>query len=354
MTLHIFNPDHDLALAHGARPFTAPHAARRLRADLGFLPALWAQTDDCVLVEDRDAAQLAMKRLKRSSCKVCFVERAELQQLHIDEVSPWGWDDALAAELLRANVDGALIPSRQQIDELRELSSRETNMTLLTTVVELIGDGVCGVSAVATSLADIADRMGEWGDVVVKAPWSSSGRGVRFFSGFLTGPQRNWCENMIDSQGLLTVEPCYDKVKDFGMEFYSDGRGHVSYLGLSLFHNKNGVAYEGNLLASETTKLKSLSRYVDTTLIEQVRQAIVETMSYGLGMRYCGPFGIDMMVVRDAENGRNLLHPCVEVNVRRTMGHVALALSSDDDDRKEVMRIEYNGTNYRLKIERVK
>ena len=112
------------------------------------------------------------------------------------------------------------------------------------------------------------------------------------------------------------------------------------------------MAYEGNLLASETHKQKTLGRYVDTALIGQVRQAIVETMSYGLGMRYCGPFGIDMMVVRDAESGRNLLHPCVEVNVRRTMGHVALALSSDDDDKKEVMRIEYNGTNYRLRIEK--
>ena len=42
MKLHIFNPDHDVALASNMDAFTAPHAARELRADLGYLPALWA------------------------------------------------------------------------------------------------------------------------------------------------------------------------------------------------------------------------------------------------------------------------------------------------------------------------
>ena len=43
MTLHIFNPEHDIALAINKSIFTAPHSARELRADLGFLPALYAE-----------------------------------------------------------------------------------------------------------------------------------------------------------------------------------------------------------------------------------------------------------------------------------------------------------------------
>ena len=45
MKLHVFNPEHDLALAANLSNFTAPHAGRKLRADLGCLPALWA--DEC-------------------------------------------------------------------------------------------------------------------------------------------------------------------------------------------------------------------------------------------------------------------------------------------------------------------
>ena len=52
MILHIFNPEHDLALASNLSNFTAPHAGRQLRQDLGWLPALWAGEKDFVLVEN--------------------------------------------------------------------------------------------------------------------------------------------------------------------------------------------------------------------------------------------------------------------------------------------------------------
>ena len=38
MRLHIFNPEHDIALAADMERFTAPHAGRQMRASLGFLP----------------------------------------------------------------------------------------------------------------------------------------------------------------------------------------------------------------------------------------------------------------------------------------------------------------------------
>ena len=52
MTLHVFNPEHDIALAYDNKYFTAPHAGRQLRHDLDYLPALWAEDGDLVLVEN--------------------------------------------------------------------------------------------------------------------------------------------------------------------------------------------------------------------------------------------------------------------------------------------------------------
>ena len=57
MKLHIFNPEHDLALAANLKQFTAPHAGRQLRSDLAFIPALWAEEGDLVLVDDIDFAK---------------------------------------------------------------------------------------------------------------------------------------------------------------------------------------------------------------------------------------------------------------------------------------------------------
>jgi hypothetical protein len=64
-----------------------------------------------------------------------------------------------------------------------------------------------------------------------------------------------------------------------------------------------------------------------------------------------------MMAVNNGQwsmaNGQCKLHPCVEINLRRTMGHVALALSPKDDDLRRVMRIEYSNNNYQLIINRL-
>ena len=84
-------------------------------------------------------------------------------------------------------------------------------------------------------------------------------------------------------------------------------------------------------------------------LLDKVRECICQRLDVG---DYRGPFGIDMMVVKGLPC---LLHPCVEINLRRTMGHVALAVGeaynpTHDDDIQGVMRVVYNGTNYQLKI----
>lgn len=68
------------------------------------------------------------------------------------------------------------------------------------------------------------------------------------------------------------------------------------------------------------------------------------------GGAYTGPFGIDMMVVEGNAGKGFLLHPCVEINLRRTMGHVALSLTPADENAVMTMRIAA-GNNCKLKIQ---
>ena len=65
MTLHIFNPEHDLALACDIENYSPPAAAQKLYSDLGFIPALWADNGDVVMVEDRMSALDAWRNLQR-------------------------------------------------------------------------------------------------------------------------------------------------------------------------------------------------------------------------------------------------------------------------------------------------
>ena len=121
----------------------------------------------------------------------------------------------------------------------------------------------------------------------------------------------------------------------------------IRYEGLSLFTTHNG-AYTGNVIATESVKRQALSRYLSLDLLDSVCDAIVSHLDLS---GYEGPFGIDMMVVKGG-----LLHPCVEINLRRTMGHVALALQQlihpddDDTDDRRIMRIDYDGSHYKLRV----
>ena len=380
MTLHIFNPEHDIALAANLSNFTAPHAGRQLRNDLGFLPALWAQEGDRVLVQHEESAFKAYCRVCHRLVKLGIkkIENGELRMENYDKsifsapfsilhspfsIAPWGWDRAIRRELERNGVPVSLLPTAEQIEQIRQLSHRRTSAQLLPL---LQMEGTVGEAFECTTVEEVTELMQRYGRLVLKAPWSSSGRGVRFCDAERlneTGEMRNekWARNVIASQGSIMAEPYYNKVRDFGMEFEADAEGHIRYLGLSLFHTVNG-AYEGNILATEIVKREMISRYIPVSLLDLVKQRIIERLHLD---GYVGPFGIDMMIVKSIGNGNHNsqlsivncqlgLHPCVEINLRRTMGHVALNISPTDDDIRAVMRVIYDGNHYKLKINKLR
>ena len=347
MILHVFNPEHDLALASNLSNFTAPHAGRQLRQDLGWLPALWAGDDDFILVDHVKNAQRSYGRLRIRMQEIGvnrqFVDKTQLARLDITEVRPWGWNLALRSSLLRYGV--TVVPSEEEIAGIRELSHRRYAISLLGSLQE---SGTTGISYEADSVTDVLHYQRYYGIIVVKAPWSSSGRGIRFFDDSPNACQERWIHNVIDRQGSVVVEPYYHKVKDFGMEFESDGKGRVHYLGLSLFITRNG-AYKGNVLMIEEMKEELLSRYVSVGLLRSVQEKICSELGNLYKDRYKGPFGVDMMIVAQPDGGGLLLHPCVEINLRRTMGHVALSFPPFLDGCPRVMQIVLTD-KYRMRV----
>ena len=343
--LYVFNPEHDLALAANLSNFTAPHAGRKLRYDLGYIPALWAGDKDYILVDDVEKAkrQYGRLRAKVGGTPKQFVDKTQLRSLYISKVEPWGWDLALRSFLLRYGVDA--VPSEEEIAVIRDLSHRKQAVDLLR---QLQLAGTIGTSCCADTIDEVKQQLEQYGRIVVKAPWSSSGRGVRFIADTLDDYQERWIKNIVEKQKCVVVEPYYNKVKDFGMEFESDGLGHVKYLGLSLFHTKNG-AYTGNLIAKEDEKQELLSRYISADLLSNVRDKVCQYLGETFKGRYQGVFGIDMMVVSTADKDGFLLHPCVEINLRRTMGHVALTIPPFADGFTRVMHIELTD-KYRMSI----
>ena len=357
--LHVFNPGHDLALAAGTSRYTPPAAAVALHRDLGFLPALWAGATDFVWVSDVQAGAEAMARLG-VPLRCRLVDRRDLQALlrreptAVHGVAPWGWDAALRSEMQRLGVPMAILPDDAALEAIRHFSHRAWAAREL--LLPLRDEkGTLG-EAVEHTAADCAmQSIRQLGSAVVKAPWSSSGRGVfravahdMAADAALRMTVVNRLAGIIRRQGSVMIEPYYNKVLDFAMEFERDAAGTVHGLGLSVFDVRHG-AYIGNRLDSEIGKTKLLARYIDEALLQRVQRHITVLTARAFAGTWVGPFGVDMMIVQTPDGYR--LHPCVELNLRRTMGHTALSLGHllPQSALPAVMRILCDGC-YHLEI----
>ena len=361
MKLHIFNPEHDIALAADVRRFTAPLAARQLRRDLAFLPALWAEDGDFVLVEDVDEAVRQSKSFGTLMADVRFVSADDLRRLSqafsAVEIEPWGWDFGVVETLSKAGL-GRFCPSAEQIRTIRELSSRRWAAGhLLPALRSRLSFKTVGVSRYISRESELPTAAEI--PFVLKSPWSSSGRGIRYvFDEKQLERNLSWARRVVGQQGGIMIEPFYEKVTDFAMEFEAKADKSVVFKGLSLFLTKNG-AYTGNLIASEREKQKILSEFVSENDFEELRETVTELLTTELKGRYKGPFGIDLMIVRDgskkladgskkiADGSKNrgekseiALHPCVELNFRSTIGH-----DYTDRHRLQIIRSNENFVN---------
>lgn len=351
MTLYIFNPEHDIALASGLSHFTAPRAGRQLRHDLGFLPMAWARQGDAVLVDDIGVANEAARRLGLSM-EGEWVTTETARPLLASQgghmaIKPWGWDAALVTELRRMDCADDALPNDRQIAQIRHCSHRQWAEDHLLRPLRRIGQ-TTGQAWPADRVEDVEKAVARLKKVVVKAPWSSSGRGVRTISeGQLTAGLRGWMAHVIAQQGCIMVEPFYNKLFDTGMEFTTDGNGGVRYEGASLFDTVNG-AYTGNRIDSEQAKEQFLFRYIPQALWQVVKTTLQDLLSDELAHFYRGMLGVDMMVVETGEGPR--LHPCVELNLRTTMGHVALQLHRRMGLRRQSMNIHFDG-HYHISID---
>lgn len=324
MLLHLFNPSHDEALASATPYYTETQAARRLAGALWALPACWAAPGDALLVPDGCGSPLPEALFPGASLRLVRWDGVgEFLSGSRGRIEPWGWNAALAHRLRRAGVPEELLPDAGRLAAYRELASRKTAVALLH---QLKHDfpALAGDARWCTDMDEVAATVRIYGTAMLKAPWSGSGRGV-----FQASPDSGdavWrrASRLLREQGALSVEPFYKRLADFALEYSADGRGGIRYEGISVFRTNPSGGYSGNLVADEGRLLQELPG-VSPSLLLQVRHAQERLLSGMLGDSYAGPLGVDMMVV-EGDGGVPLLHPCVEVNLRHTMGHVVLHL----------------------------
>ncbi len=350
-SLYLFNPDNDLALANNSPNYQAPQSARQMADDLCTLSAWFAGVGDSVMVSSIADAEW-WQRQETADLLTDIHWHSFRMPPFVGELKPWGWNLALVKRLRQWGVEETFLPGAVQMETFRRLSSREQAVKMLSQFVassRLCGESscvraakplpdidssssslcgqfsssFCGKSFFCTELSQVEPLVCRWEETLLKAPYSGSGKGLRQGRGAWTPVLANWCSRVMRAQGGVVVEPLYNKVEDFAMEFLVEG-DEVSFVGYSLFRTDGNGAYKGNLLATDAEIESRLSRYVDVEALHALRcEWAVLLRKWLFGVGYRGYLGIDMMVCRFAEAPIYRIHPCVEINLRMNMGVVA-------------------------------
>lgn len=308
-SLHLFFPENDLALARNIDRYTPPPAAVKLRRAGEALPIWYGADGDRFVASGINAAWL-------DNIKDRFGIDIDVFDYRPDAYvpAPWGWSRAARTVFCRLGFDSSSLPDDTTLDRLRELSHRRTAAEICRRLRELTG---IGEPAVEIHSSDRLEAyLSSVPNVIVKLPWSSSGRGIVAIDASTLGSQRQMIEGMIRRQGSVMAEPHYDKALDFAMLFLMSG-GRCEPAGLSVFETSGLGVYTGNILASDDELRDIICRKTGEAPFRAVADALPAILSRVIGDCYDGPLGIDMMATAD---GR--LMPVVELNLRMTMGHL--------------------------------
>lgn len=312
MRLLYFNPETEYALASGASFYTPPEPVCSLRHANRLLPEKWALPGDCILVDSLEGL-LSPYRL------VDWTMLRSLFEIYPDiNIEPWGWNPAFCRKLLNFGVPESALPGREEMQRIRQFAHRRTTIRLNSQWNSLIDASARVVLPVELRSEDecmefLRNNPGCW----LKAPWSSSGRGVVNTAAGMTCRQiLQWARGIIRRQGSVMAETPADSVADFATEWKMEDT-EASFIGLSSFYTSNRGKYISNELKPQSVlerKFDSLSKIHLSEVVDMQKQ-VLESVLAG----YAGPLGVDMIVCADKS-----LRPFVELNLRRTMGMLAL------------------------------
>ena len=311
-SLHYFNPANDLALALDLQNYTPPPAAVELAKAGGCLPLWYGKSGDSFITDG----------LNRE-----WYERI-VSQFDIDvspwnhsidnwQPTPWGWSKVAKTFFKKQGFHDEDLPSDQELSEIRALSGRKSSVFL---AEDLHKEGLCPeefVGRVINDKNDAVDFVKKYGDVIFKLPWSSSGRGqIRVGRSDEFFKHSQAVLGAIKRYGYVTAEKFHrDKVADFALLF--EIKDTVEFRGLSFFETEANGDYSCNFLESNEMILERLVN-LGVKGIDNLVKGLFSSLEKLLYKKYQGPLGIDMMVL---EGGRVV--PCVEINLRMTMGFVA-------------------------------
>ena len=320
--LYIFNPQNDLALANGSPTFTAPTAALSLARDGACMPMLYGKDTGYFFGS------------VNADCFNSITEAFEIQvkptlhYIEAEQVSPWGWSPQIYRFLIDAGFPIEALPTESLIDQWRLLSSRFLSAPQIGDIFDCLPfssneEKNLYKPYIAESYSSAIDYINRLKVAMIKLPWSNSGRGQQVSDRTTSEELSRRLSGMINRQKAVEITPFYNKIIDFAM-LWENG----DFVGYSLFTTDTHGGWVSNILMSDAdieTKIESIvGEEIDFKNI--ILSITMKLKNYADKFEYKGPVGIDF-IVAETHNKKAIIP--IEINWRRTMGHVSHSLAEN-------------------------
>lgn len=317
--LFVFNPENDMALASGLANYTASKTALLLKRDLQLLP-IWLADSDCYIF----AENISVNENYLQTVSEKFGINAQIWKSGNNDcqVIPWGWSPAIYNTLDRNRIKCNITTT--ELQGIREMSSRQFTLIVWEWIKSHSENfQVMHSPKYCTTEEECKSAIRETTEgttgCVLKTPWSCSGRGIRLIKSGMYDLFSPWIASVIKKQGGIICEAYFNKIQDFALEFYIDNDRNIEFVGYSVFKNNTQFAFSQALVASTARLRAEIEKFVRHEELLYVENLTKECIYDLVSPKYQGYIGVDMMIYQD-NRGRLRIHPCVEINMRMTMG----------------------------------
>ena len=334
--LFYFNPTCEMAVVNGQTSYMPPAHLKQFEHDLATLPCFFGGEDDFVLVPEVVDSSFTDYLCGLNFNVPSFITSANAFNIanKLDALSPWGWSPAVHKKLQSflpfCDEDWFEHPMSQWKAEHALLLSRETNYKFAKLLIEQCSKEyelleIPAIPLKVKTLEEIESLVNIMPPpMLLKLPWSASGRGLFKIRDVNEHAETNaWVKSKLKQQGFFFAEPFLQKIQDVSFHFYAT-KNSIEFLGTTFFHtDAKGQFISCHIRYPENSDLEP------AFMSEAFHQAS-EFLKSGLEKfeihkDYQGPIGIDALFFQTNDN-KLKLHPCIEVNLRHTMGLLNLCI----------------------------
>lgn len=307
--------------------YTPPRLVQRMMEDLSPMLRVLGNPGDVVYVPgEKEPLYLECGITARDFVNDTYLPNPSLHSILPIELDFWAPQLCAQQTFVRtiSKVFGQVKYSERP-SHLKELVHRRTAARLMSYLSQRLHLPEYLTAQEIESLDDlprIVELLGH--KLIAKIPFSSSGRGVFPFDYPLRAEDETLLSNLLKRGSSLMVEKRLPIKQDFATEWkIVDGK--CCFLGYSYFQTTQGGSYTGNVLMSQEQIKDSLFYGLPKCSGDKILDVSKDFIQEHIAPYYEGYLGIDALIYYD-EKGNLSCYPAVEINLRKTMGYLAIEL----------------------------